>query len=75
MTVLKQHRKASLDLEGRKLIGKFEVSLTNKGDREALVEVINECRKQLRVFDPAKVTKKKATGPAKKKSAAKRKLK
>jgi len=72
MTVLKQHRKASLELEGRKLIGKFEVSLTNQGDRKELVDVINECRKQLREFDPAKAAKRKPTGPAKKKAAGKR---
>ena len=72
MTVLKQHRKASLELEGRKLRGRFEVSLTNQNDRETLVEVINECRKQLRVFDPSKVVKRKPTGPAKKKAAGKR---
>jgi hypothetical protein len=72
MTVLKQHRKASLELAGRKLTGKFEVSLTNQGDRETLVELINECRKQLREFDPAKAAKRKPTGPAKKKAKAKR---
>ncbi len=51
---LKQHRKAELQLEGRKLIGKFSVSLTNSGDREVIVEFINEMRKQLRDFDPDK---------------------
>ena len=73
MTVLKQHRKASLELTGRKLKGKFEVSLTNQNDRETLVELINECRKQLREFDPAKAAKRKPTGPAKKKAAGRRK--
>lgn len=72
MTVLKQHRKASLELKGRKLTGKFEVSLTNQGDRETLVELINECRKQLREFDPAKAAKRKPTGPQRKKTAGKR---
>ena len=72
MTVLKQHRKASLELKGRKLVGKFEVSLTNQGDRETLVELVNECRKQLREFDPAKAAKRKPTGPARKKAAGKR---
>lgn len=74
MTVLKQHRKASLELEGRKLTGKFEVSLTNQGDRETLVELINECRKQLREFDPAKAAVRR-TGPDRKKAVAKAKKK
>jgi hypothetical protein len=56
MAFLKQHRKAELQLEGRKLIGKFAVSLTNSGDREVILEFINEMRKQLRVFDPNKKT-------------------
>ena len=56
---LKQHRKANLQLEGRKLIGDFEVSLTNQGDREVMIEFITEVRKQLREFDPAKSKKKK----------------
>lgn len=56
---LKQHRKAELQLEGRKLIGKFSVSLTNAGDREVIVEFMTEMRKQLREFDP---DKKKRTG-------------
>lgn len=51
---LKQHRKATLLLQGRKLIGNFEVSLTNQGDREVIIEFITEMRKQLREFDPAK---------------------
>ena len=55
---LKQHRKANLQLEGRKLIGDFEVSLTNQGDREVMIEFITEVRKQLREFDPAKSKKK-----------------
>ena len=55
---LKQHRKANLQLEGRKLIGDFEVSLTNSGDREVITEFVNEIRKQLREFDPAKQKKK-----------------
>ena len=73
MAFLKQHRKAELQLEGRKLIGKFSVSLTNSGDREVIVEFINEMRKQLREFDPAK---KKKTGAKRrvKKKATKRKV-
>lgn len=59
MTVLKQHRKADLVLEGRKLIGRFEVSLTNSGDREVITEFVNEIRKQLREFDPNKKKAKK----------------
>ena len=71
MTYLKQHRKATLELEGRKLKGNFDVSLTNQGDRETLVEFIAEMRKQLREFDPAKTKK----APAKKKAAAPAKAK
>ena len=56
---LKMHRKANLQLEGRKLIGDFEVSLTNSGDREVITEFVNEIRKQLREFDPNKKAKKK----------------
>jgi len=56
---LKQHRKAELRLDGRKLSGDFEVSLTNEGDREVITEFVNEIRKQLREFDPAKAKKKK----------------
>lgn len=66
MAFLKQHRKAELQLEGRKLIGKFAVSLTNSGDREVILEFINEMRKQLREFDPNK---------GKKKTGAKRRVK
>lgn len=55
---LKQHRKAELQLEGRKLIGEFEVSLTNEGDREVLKEFLTEVRKQMREFDPTKQKKK-----------------
>lgn len=75
MAFLKQHRKAELQLEGRKLIGKFAVSLTNAGDREVIVEFINEMRKQLREFDPNK-GKKKKTGAKRraKKKATKRKV-
>jgi len=51
---LKQHRKGTMQLEGRKLIGQFNVSLTNQGDREVLMEFIKEMKKQLMVFDPAK---------------------
>ena len=75
---LKQHRKAELQLDGRKLIGKFNVSLTNQGDREVIQEFINEMRKQLREFDPnkGKKKKKKKVGakkrPAKKKKAKRR---
>ena len=54
MAFLKQHRKAELQLEGRKLIGKFSISLTNQGDREVMIEFVNEVRKQLREFDPSK---------------------
>lgn len=54
MAFLKQHRKATLELEGRKLIGQFEVSLTNQGDRETIVEFIAEMRKQLREFAPSR---------------------
>ena len=60
-TYLKQHRKATLQLDGRKLIGQFEISLTNQGDREAITEFMAEMRKQLREFDPAKALKKKPT--------------
>ncbi len=56
---IKQHRKATLELEGRKLTGNFSVSLTNARDREVIIEMISEIRKQLREFDPAKVKKKK----------------
>ena len=55
--ILKQHRKAQLQLDGPKLSGDFEVSLTNLGDREVLTEFITEVRKQLREFDPAKQKK------------------
>jgi len=54
---LKQHRKGTMQLEGRKLIGQFNVSLTNQGDREVLMEFIKEMKKQLMVFDPAKKKK------------------
>jgi len=56
MPFLKQHRKATLEIDnaGRKLTGKFEVSLTNHGDRETLMEWINEVRKQLRLATPTK---------------------
>jgi hypothetical protein len=54
---LKQHRKANLQLDGRKLTGDFEVSLTNSGDREVITEFVNEIRKQLREFDPDKKKK------------------
>lgn len=57
---LKQHRKGTLELEGRKLKMNLEVSLTNLGDREVLTEFISEVRKQLREFDPSKKSKKKA---------------
>lgn len=58
MAFLKQHRKATLELDGRKLTGNFSVSLTNERDREALVEMVTEIRKQLREFDPSKPRKK-----------------
>ncbi len=57
---LKQHRKGIMELEGRKLSGNFNVSLTNQGDREMLIEFISEMRKQLREFDPNKGKKRKA---------------
>lgn len=57
---LKQHRKGMMELEGRKLSGSFNVSLTNQGDREMLIEFISEMRKQLREFDPSKGKKRKA---------------
>lgn len=69
MAFLKQHRKAILELDGRKLSGNFKVSLTNERDREALTEFLNEVRKQLRDFDPNLPAKKKA----KRKVKAKRK--
>ena len=72
---LKQHRKAELQLEGRKLIGKFNVSLTNQGDREVIQEFINEMRKQLREFDPNKGKKKKKKKVGAKKRPAKKKAK
>ena len=68
---LKQHRKAELQLEGRKLIGKFAVSLTNQGDREVITEFINEMRKQLREFDPDKKKKRGAKRRTKKKTKRK----
>ena len=72
MAFLKQHRKAELQLEGRKLIGKFAVSLTNQGDREVITEFINEMRKQLREFDPNKGKKKKKKVGAKKRATKKK---
>lgn len=57
MAFLKQHRKATLELEGRKLKGTFEISLTNQGDREVMIEFIAEVRKQMREFEPAKAEK------------------
>ena len=72
MAFLKQHRKAELQLEGRKLIGKFNVSLTNQGDREVIQEFINEMRKQLREFDPNKGKKKKKKVGAKKRATKKK---
>lgn len=74
MAFLKQHRKAELQLEGRKLIGKFAVSLTNSGDREVILEFINEMRKQLREFDPNKGKKKTGAKRRAKKKATKRKV-
>ncbi len=70
---LKHHRKAELQLEGRKLIGKFNVSLTNQGDREVITEFINEMRKQLREFDPNKTKKKTGAKRVAKKRATKKK--
>lgn len=73
MAFLKQHRKAELQLDGRKLIGKFSVSLTNQGDREVITEFINEMRKQLREFDPNRGAKKKKKVGAKKRVTKKKK--
>jgi hypothetical protein len=72
MAFLKQHRKAELQLDGRKLIGKFSVSLTNQGDREVITEFINEMRKQLREFDPNKGSKKKKRVGARKRATKKK---
>ncbi len=58
MSFLKQHRKGILEIEGRKLKGNFNVSLTNQGDREMLTEFISEMRKQLLKFNPTKKKKK-----------------
>lgn len=60
MAFLKQHRKGILKIEGRKLSGNFNVSLTNQGDREMLTEFISEMRKQLIKFNPAKKKKTRA---------------
>ena len=57
MSCLKQHRKGTLEVEGRKLKGNFDVSLTNQGDREMLIEFISEMRKQLLKFNPTKKKK------------------
>ncbi len=57
MSFLKQHRKGTLEVEGRKLRGNFNVSLTNQGDREMITEFISEIRKQLLKFNPAKKKK------------------
>jgi hypothetical protein len=57
MSFLKQHRKGTLEIEGRKLKGNFDVSLTNQGDREMITEFISEIRKQLLKFNPAKKKK------------------
>ncbi len=59
MSFLKQHRKGTLEVEGRKLKGHFDVSLTNQGDREMLIEFISEMRKQLLKFNPTKKKRKK----------------
>lgn len=59
MAFLKQHRKGTLEVEGRKLKGNFDVSLTNQGDREMLIEFISEMRKQLLKFNPTKKKRKK----------------
>ena len=74
-TYLKQHRKANLQLDGRKLIGNFEVSLSNAGDREVLMEFMSEMRKQLRAFDSEQAKKKKVAKkrPTKKKKVAAKK--
>jgi len=53
--MLKQHRKATLELRGNyegggrrslRLIGNLNVSLQNAGDRKTLLEFIRELRKQ-----------------------------
>ena len=75
MAFLKQHRKAELQLEGRKLIGKFAVSLTNQSDRAVMMEFINEMRKQLREFDPNKGKKRKKKKVGAKKRVTKKKAK
>lgn len=75
MAFLKQHRKAELQLEGRKLIGKFSVSLTNAGDREVIIEFMTEMRKQLREFDPNKGKKKKGAKRRTKKKVKRKVLK
>ena len=73
MPYLKQHRKATLELEGRKLKGQFDVSLGSERDRETLTEFINEVRKQLRDFEPPKSAPKAKKLPAKRKAPAKKK--
>lgn len=45
---LKQHRKATLELVGRKLKGTFDISLTNARDLEVLDEMLVEIRKARR---------------------------
>lgn len=69
---LKQHRKGTLELDGRKLKMHLEVSLTNQSDRQTTAEFITEIRKQLREFDPAKKKKKVGAKKRTKKKAARR---
>lgn len=75
MAFLKQHRKATLELNGRKLSGAFEISLTNQGDRETMTEFISEMRKQLTLATPKKKRVTKESKPRKRPAKAKRKKK
>lgn len=74
---LKQHRNAQLELDGRRLKGNFDVSLSNQSDREVMTQFINEIRKQMRDFDQTAKLKRKSRprkepAPAKKKAPAKK---
>lgn len=71
MAYLKQHRKAVLELDGRKLKGRFDISLSNQEDRETLTEFISELRKQLSLA----TKKKKPVTTASRKRPAKAKKK
>ena len=59
-TNLKQHRNAQLELDGRRLKGNFDVSLSNQSDREVMTQFINEIRKQMRDFDQTAKLKRKS---------------